>query len=105
MLTITTETRGDVARLHLVGELDLSTRGQFLRAVDDVLTEPGLRRLIVDLEHLAFCDSSGIQALLEGQAKAAQNDADSPVERARDSIARVFKICGVWETLAGSSSS
>jgi anti-sigma B factor antagonist len=101
MLTITTETHGAVTRLQLIGELDMFTRGQFLHAVDEALTAPGLRQLTIDLAHLSFCDSTGVQALLEGQAKAAKTHTDSPVEHAHGSVARVFKVCGVWETLAG----
>jgi anti-anti-sigma factor len=48
--------------IRLVGELDLGTTAAFI-AKADPLVAPGVT-LTVDLAHVAFCDSAGVNALV-----------------------------------------
>jgi anti-sigma B factor antagonist len=52
---------GPVPVLRVRGELDLSTAGRLCRAIQAVA---GSRRLVIDLSELAFCDSTGLRALM-----------------------------------------
>jgi anti-sigma B factor antagonist len=54
----------DERSFRLVGELDMSSADDLLRAVAEALEEPG-GDLTLDMSGLAFIDSSGLRALLE----------------------------------------
>ena len=66
-LTIATSLGPDRARVFLRGELDLSTAPTLHKHIDDMLAGNGQHRslVLIDLGELAFCDSSGLRALLE----------------------------------------
>lgn len=53
----------DARSFRLVGELDMSSADDLLRAVAGALEEPG--DLTLDMSGLAFIDSSGLRALIE----------------------------------------
>src|ERR1044071_9547052 len=61
---VTTSAHGNVAILHVRGELDIRTAGQLRAAVADALTSARPLRMIIDLGGLTFCDSSGLAALI-----------------------------------------
>ncbi|MFJ4828815.1 STAS domain-containing protein [Streptomyces sp. NPDC088747] len=56
-------TDGDLALAHVAGELDVATAPE-LRAQALALIEQGHHHLILDLEAVTFCDSSGFNALV-----------------------------------------
>lgn len=56
-------TDGDLALAHVTGELDVATAPE-LRAQALALIEQGHHHLILDLEAVTFCDSSGFNALV-----------------------------------------
>ncbi|WP_329201643.1 MULTISPECIES: STAS domain-containing protein [unclassified Streptomyces] len=56
-------TEGDLALAHVAGELDMATAPR-LRAQALALIEQGHQHLILDLEAVTFCDSSGFNALV-----------------------------------------
>jgi anti-anti-sigma factor len=60
----TVRKEGDVAVFELHGELDATTAWRLERYVDAALAA-GDRRVIFDLEHIAFIDSAGIGAVVE----------------------------------------
>ncbi|MFJ4776205.1 STAS domain-containing protein [Streptomyces sp. NPDC088762] len=56
------------------GEMDLGRAADFRRALLSALTDaPRPQQVAVDLRHLAFCDSSGLNALLHARALAAEH--------------------------------
>ncbi|MFJ6797081.1 STAS domain-containing protein [Streptomyces sp. NPDC091268] len=56
-------TDGDLALAHVAGELDIET-APHLRTQALALIEQGHRHLILDLQAVTFCDSSGFNALV-----------------------------------------
>ncbi|MFD9302963.1 STAS domain-containing protein [Streptomyces sp. NPDC060048] len=56
-------TEGDLALAHVAGELDIAT-APHLRTQALALIEKGYRHLILDLQAVTFCDSSGFNALV-----------------------------------------
>lgn len=56
-------TDGDLAVANLAGEIDYAT-APHLRAQALALIEQGHRRLILDLQAVTYCDSSGFNALV-----------------------------------------
>ena len=63
---------GSATTLALVGELDLATSGTLLAALETAVAD-GPDAIIVNLQELAFMDSSGLRCLL--QARTLTNEA------------------------------
>jgi anti-anti-sigma factor len=63
-LTIAHEDRGRHAVLTVVGDLDLATAPELTRLGLE-LVEAGATSVVVDAQKLAFCDSSGLSALVQ----------------------------------------
>jgi anti-anti-sigma factor len=59
--------RGGCTVISVTGELDLSSAGQFTRAVGDLVASAPAVRLVVDLSALTWWDSSGLAALIVAQ--------------------------------------
>ena len=84
----------DAVTVALAGELDLSgaeTVNQLLRRV----VAAGPATLNVDLAHLSFLDSSGIQCLVDAAKQASSVGCTVVVRRPSEMIVRVLQICGV----------
>ncbi|MBB4688187.1 STAS domain-containing protein [Amycolatopsis jiangsuensis] len=68
-LKLSEELVGRVAILALHGEFDLFTTPGVDRAIDTILLR-GPRRLVVDLSHVCFLDSAGLEVLVAGHRRA-----------------------------------
>ena len=55
---------GESVTVVIAGELDHCAAPQIRRMLDDLLQDPGVTDMILDLENLTFMDSSGIGVLL-----------------------------------------
>ncbi|MER6448156.1 STAS domain-containing protein [Streptomyces venezuelae] len=86
-----THTDGAVV-LALAGELDHDT-AQPLRDALDAALAPG-RRMLVDLTDLGFCDSTGLNVLLNTRLAAQQAGAVLELVGLRGPVARMFRITG-----------
>ncbi|CAM5287507.1 anti-sigma factor antagonist [Streptomyces avidinii] len=120
----------DVARLRLVGELDLDGAAQLRAAVADCLarlpgrTVPGplvpgplvpgravpgpavsaravLVRVVLDLSDLRFCDCAGLNVLMEAKATADRIGTELSLEGAHPQVARLFALTGVDALFGG----
>ena len=80
-----------IAILALAGELDLATRPRLDTALDAVLAD-GLRSVLIDLDALTFCDSSGLGALLRAHRVTTQVGASVVVAAARGPVARLLVL-------------
>jgi anti-sigma B factor antagonist len=63
--TLTTDTHADhpaVVEAH--GELDLSNAARLCRAIEEASADRFAPRVVIDLSGLAFCDSTGLRALV-----------------------------------------
>lgn len=79
--------------LRLTGELDHDTAPLLrtaLRRCDDAGTE----RILVDFTSLGFCDSTGLNLLLEARTRAASRGAEVALVGMPPGVARVFEITG-----------
>ena len=55
---------GEAVTVVIAGELDHFAAPQIRRMLDDVIRDPGITDVVLDLENLTFMDSSGIGVLL-----------------------------------------
>ena len=80
--------------LAVGGDLDHDSAGQFRTAVDALPLQPG-QLLTVDLADLAFCDSTGITALIAARNRAHTRDADIVLAHVPGATVRVLHILGL----------
>ncbi len=90
-LTISVLHDDGIAILSLVGELDLGGTAEVDAAVRRVLDD-GLRLLLVDLDALVFCDSTGLGALLRASRSVKEVGGTCIVAGARGPVARLFSL-------------
>lgn len=88
------ESPGPVCRMTVAGDLDMDGVPALLEAVDDALRRP-CRHLLMDLTDLAFCDSTGITALVRGFDHARAEGVGMVFAGLRDNVAKVFELTGL----------
>jgi anti-anti-sigma factor len=81
--------------VRVAGELDMNTEPALSKVLHQVLDEAADRDVVVDLADLSFLDSSGVRALLEGDALATQRGRKLRARNARGIVARVLYLTGV----------
>lgn len=93
-LQITSESTGDTARIRLDGELDIHTApglaGVIDRAIDEAATT-----VVVDASQLRFCDSSGIQVLVQARERLVAGGGTLRVEGVHGSVEKVLAVTGL----------
>jgi anti-sigma B factor antagonist len=82
------------------GEVDLAVSAELADAVHATLDAyRGSRRIVLDLDGLAFIDCSGVRALIVAEEAARARGAVLVVERAQGIVAKVLRLTGVAELL------
>jgi anti-anti-sigma factor len=80
--------------LHLTGDLDFHQAPELRRRVGGLALAPG-QCLVIDLSGLAFCDSSGITALLAARQHALAAEADVVLDAVPAGLLRVLTLVGL----------
>ena len=94
-------TRGGGERVTVVisGELDHYTAPAIRHQLDDVLRDPDISELTLDLENLTFMDSSGIGVLL-GRLRALQaRGGGMSVCHLQPAIEKLFRLSGMHRVI------
>ncbi|MEV4617515.1 STAS domain-containing protein [Asanoa sp. NPDC049573] len=91
--------RPDVVVLRLSGELDLSTAPHLSERIDEVVGD-GRTSIVIDLEEVTFCDSTGMSAFIRGHHLSSAAGGSLRLTGAQGVVARVLKISGL-DTLLG----
>ena len=87
-------------RLEVDGELDLATAPALLdRVRAAVAGHPPA--VVLDLADVTFCDSSGINALIDAQAYATRSGIPLRVVNAQRATRRALEVTGVLSLLTG----
>ncbi|MEV7416333.1 STAS domain-containing protein [Streptomyces sp. NPDC089919] len=91
---IESETRDDgSAVVRPRGEMDIDGAAAFRRAVLEALVGPPRPpRVVVDLQDLSFCDSSGLNALLEARNAATEHGQALHLAAPRDQLLRLLEL-------------
>ncbi|MBT3150138.1 STAS domain-containing protein [Streptomyces sp. CHD11] len=98
-LTLSTRTATSGPVIELTGDLDHDSAPQVRAALPHLDLRPG-QHLIVDLDALTFCDSSGITVLIAARNYAHQRGAGIALAAVPDRVRRVFRIVGLDEVFA-----
>ena len=94
-----TELYGTVT-VVVAGELDHCTASQIRRQLDDILEDPGVTHLCLDLENLTFMDSSGIGVLLGRLRQLQQRGGTLSVKNMQPPIEKLFHLTGLQRVIA-----
>lgn len=95
-LQIDVDRSGDAARIRLDGELDIHTAPGVSAAVDDALRD-GATTLVIDAAALRFCDSSGIQVLVQARERLVGSGGALRVEGVHGSVEKVLSVTGLLD--------
>jgi anti-anti-sigma factor len=96
MTTLSLETReeGELVRIAVAGELDLSSALTF----DEEVRRAEERRpetLVIDLSELKFLDSTGLRLIMSAQARARKRGYRLAIVEGGDAVKRIFRLAGV----------
>jgi anti-anti-sigma factor len=81
----------DCAQVTLIGEFDLAGVEDFYNVVDRVCSASP-DRLVIDVAHLRFCDSSGVSALAAASRRCESEHIDMRVVGVGPMLASVFAM-------------
>lgn len=89
----------DSVTVVLAGELDHCTASQIRRQLDEILEDPGVTHLCLDLAELSFMDSSGIGVLLGRLRLLQQRGGSLSVKNMRPPIEKLFRLTGLQRVI------
>ncbi len=97
-LTVSSAVENGTFRIALAGELDLAGARQLEEPLAAAERE-GSARLVIDLERLAFIDSTGLRLLLQADARARERGCELVLRPGEPSVQRVFEVTGALGVL------
>jgi anti-sigma B factor antagonist len=92
--TVQRKTFGTTEEIVVQGELDIASAPD-LRATVATAICSGPERIVIDLRHVTFIDSTGISVLLRLRSRAIAGQIDMIVVRPTGDADRIFEICGI----------
>lgn len=98
-LQITVDGTGDTAHVRLDGELDIHTAPGVADAIASAL-DGGASTIVVDAAALRFCDSSGIQVLVQARERLIGAGGTLRVEGVHGSVEKVLAVTGLLDLLS-----
>lgn len=84
--------------LRLAGELDLASAGVLDTTIAELCTD-GASRITLEMEDLAFMDSTGLRSVLVGRELCDVNGCELVIGTMSRQVERLFDISGVGEKL------
>lgn len=91
------DVRGGTLCLRLRDDLDHRTAALLRGQVDALLNDKGIRRLVLDLKHLRFMDSSGIGFIIGRYKLMARRGGSVAVMNADGRMNRIFEMAGLYQ--------
>ena len=83
----------------IAGELDHCAAPQIRAMLDEVLMDPALSHLILDLENLTFMDSSGIGVLLGRLRTLSARGGKLSVKNMQPQVEKLFRLSGMHKVI------
>ena len=91
----------DVICLSVSGDVDMAGSPALDSAIQEALTAPGVKRVLVDLSKVTFLDSMGINTLVQSHQRAVDQDITVQVVNPSTMALRVLDLTGVRAFLSG----
>ena len=85
----------EAVEVVLSGDLDMNATFRIEPEVYRLLTQHGIRRLVLDLAEVGFIDSAGIGALVSIRERAEQFGVELTLTNASETVQRVLDLTGV----------
>jgi stage II sporulation protein AA (anti-sigma F factor antagonist) len=98
-LKIDMETKHDVLCIRLSGELDHHTADELREKAITVIEKNEIRHIVLNLEHLAFMDSSGLGVILGRYKQIKQVHGEMVVCAISPAIQRLFDMSGLFKII------
>jgi len=95
--SVTTDSEGDFAVIHLAGAVDAHTAPQFEEAVQKVIDE-GQNNIVVDCEKLSYISSAGLGVFMGFVEELREAGGDIKICGLTEKVKQPFEILG-FETL------
>jgi len=93
-LKVTTRSQGDHTVISVAGEIDLYTAPRLQAELMTALTACPAR-LIVDMSHVDFCDSTGINVLLAAHRQARERGGELQLASPGSATRKVLQVTGL----------
>ena len=93
-LSIRVEGSGSSRTVHLEGTCDLATVPELREALMP-LAPPEVKRLVIDVSQLEFCDSTGLGTMLGALRRMREGDGEFAISGAHGTVLRLLQITGV----------
>ena len=103
-LDIVANVHGDLARVQISGELDISSAPTLIATLHDLARSP-LRRVDLDCNGVTFLDSTGLRALIVARNEATLYGVDLVLVEPSAAVNRVVEMTGLAALLIGAQSS
>ena len=102
-MNITVSADAGVVRMYVAGELDMATADDLRHALHQAITQPGTTTILIDVDQVSFCDSSGIEVLDRAYGEASDAVICLRLVNPQPAVRRVLDLTGLLQTLTGSS--
>ena len=80
-----------------MGELDHSMAAEIRSELDALILDPGVRRLVFDLNGLEFMDSSGIGLIIGRYKQMARRGGSVAITCPGKTVDRIFEMAGLYQ--------
>jgi anti-sigma B factor antagonist len=98
LLRIEISSSPETVDVHLIGEMDLSTRGQLRTALRRAPLD-GAATVRLDLGRLEFCDVAGLAELIDAREVLARQHRVCTAQDPRPLVRRLLEVTGVRDLL------
>ncbi|HHW39415.1 MAG TPA: anti-sigma F factor antagonist [Bacillales bacterium] len=98
-LVINLETKKDVLLIRLKGELDHHTAENLRNKVSDKIEQNNIHHIILNLEELAFMDSSGLGVILGRYKQIQSQGGEMVVCSISPAVKRLFDLSGLFKII------
>ncbi len=91
--------RGNTLYIGLNGELDEYTAPYCRDKLDDMFRQSGYNKIVIDMSHLTFMDSTGIGVLIGRYKKIKNAQKTMYITNPNNQIERIFRMSGLYEIM------
>jgi len=93
------ERKRDALIVYLQGELDHCSAQGIRRELDSLISDPGIRHLILDMKGMSFMDSSGIGVILGRYRVLVQRGGRVSVRNMNTHVEKIFTLSGMHQII------
>ena len=93
------ERRRDTVLVKLEGELDHCSAQAVRRELDGLISDPQVKKLVLDLKNMSFMDSSGIGVILGRYRTLAMRGGAVAVKNMNPHVQRIFTLSGMGQII------